>query len=459
MTTTDANIAAAPRRARSDSRTGPNFLVFFMFFTLCLPSFMISIPGMPDVARTTDFVGLMALLCYAWLGGKAGKGERYLLLFLGGMFAVSVVALLVLLALPQWAPSLQTRNMLYAVRTVFLFAPALLAFRMSASPYVMSKWGLRFALAGAAFTIFMCLAYAAGSTAFNAHQTLATASDKGEFELLVNRLGGIVGETGAFGFHANLVFQMAILFAFLGGRRRLAYVLLALFVPYMLFAFNYSQTRISIANGGIFMIVALLSRDLMRRIPAVVLILAGLALGIVAIWELVFSGLRIASLGQLDSNLLLRFQGVLSGDAGSAVNTSGRFEHWSNVVGMIAVNPIFGYGVRTTSTMLDHAIENFFLQGLADYGIVVFAMFIAFARWVWLQLRAEGVLREPRYLPERQAAAILRAILVASFIQWQFNDINTYFQAFPMLCLVTLLVIRRLEDVRAAHGAQRPIDW
>jgi hypothetical protein len=84
---------------------------------------------------------------------------------------------------------------------------------------------------------------------------------------------------------------------------------------------------------------------------------------------------------------------------------------------------------------------------MVDYGVFVFAIFLAFAIWLWRAVSTARLARIGAVEREARAGAVLRAILVASFIQWQVNDINTFFQAFPILLMVAVLF---------ARGAGRP---
>ena len=434
-----------------------DFMALFLFLTLFIPSFVVSIPGLPDVARTSDFIGLFCVIAYAWSGGRVQRGEALLLLHLGGMFVISYGALLALSGIPEFAGAIETTNMLYPIRNLFLYAPALLAFHLAVPRDMLARLGFRFTLLAVLFVLVMCGFYIAGSELFNAHQTLETAAKEGVWSRRIHRLGGIVGETGAFGFHAVLVFELMVFFAFLGGRMRLAYALLFLSLPYVVFVYAQCQTRVSLANGLLFFAILVYSRDVMGRFQATFLTLFGaIAIGVFLWQEFAQNAQLVSAYVTADNLLLSRFAGLFSGE-GEGLDTSGRLEHWTEIVKWIGVNPIFGYGSRTLAIVLGYAMENFFLQGLADWGAVVFGLFIAFLVWLRRSLHMGDIPADGRFVAERRAGAALKAILVASFLQWQVNDINTFFQAFPMLGVVTILYVNRLKRIRLAlHGKSEP---
>jgi hypothetical protein len=233
----------------------------------------------------------------------------------------STIGLIIVSVIPAFAAELDALAPLHTLRALFIFAPALLAFRMDVDTRLLASVGIWLMAGAVLFVAFMMAVYASGSDAFDAHQTLADQT-AGRW-MRFHRLGGIVGETGAFGYHALLVFQLLIFFAFLNGWFSAGYALLILFVPYAIFAFAFSQTRISLGNAIIFLVAILASRALFARHTAAMVSLA-LTAGLVLVLSRLFAG----GAGQL---LLLRFEGILAGRFEESVDTSGRIEHWLNI--------------------------------------------------------------------------------------------------------------------------------
>ncbi len=435
-------MAIARTRVRS-----PALLYILFFTTLFLPQFFLSVPGLPEIARTTDFAAGLCLALYAYTrmrAPQAGRSETLLLFFLAGTVVVSVGALTMMTLSPELAMRLDLERTLYPVRHLFLFAPALFAMALQAPRRRLVALGLFTFACAAAFVVLMTVAYyASGRELFQGRQSIQYG--RGQGFVYFKRMGGVVGETGAYGFHATFVFYALTLFVFMRGLTRLGYLLLAMTPVWLLMVFASSQTRIVLPAGMIFLAAALLNRDLFRRRTALTLVVMAAAL----------PALYLALLGMLDLPLpvdrvtLLRFEALLSGEASADALTSGRWQHWGGVLRLWLENPVLGYGYRNVSFILGHAVENFFLQGLSEYGLVVFAVLCAFLVRLWLGVRAAS-----RLSPEMgRAGAVLQAMLLAAFVQWQVNDINTYYQTFPMLLALGVLFGAQAER---AEPAARP---
>lgn len=445
---TDTQSAYIPPAPARETARGAAYATAVLFLCLCVPSFLLSLPGLPEFVRTTDLIAALLLFTYFLGGGRAVEGERYLLLFLVFLMLVSVAALLVMGLNAKLSRQIDSRSVLYPIRAVFIYAPALAAFHINLSPQKFARHGYRWMMAGVLFTLAVSLAHMAGSTSFYAHQTLEMGTIR-NWTTRVHRLGGIVGESGAFAFHAVLVFQLLIFFAFMSERTRLGRRLLTLFTPYLLFVFYLSQTRIVLLTGLIFVTLMLFNRLIVPRRTAILIALSAFGSVVLGAFWLITSRLTLQMLDLGSSVMLLRFQGFFTGESGESLSSSGRVNHWREVSEYILMNPLFGYGQRTVSQILNHAVENFFLQNLVDYGIIGLLLYFLVLRWLWRSMDASNLPASPSRDTLRIGAAVLKAIMIASFVQWQVNDINTYFQAFPMLAVSAVLFARQMNAARA----------
>ncbi|HCD8032720.1 TPA: hypothetical protein ND652_004804, partial [Klebsiella aerogenes] len=80
-----------------------------------------------------------------------------------------------------------------------------------------------------------------------------------------------------------------------------------------------------------------------------------------------------------------RLSNVASTDMNSV--SSGRVSHWIDAVALYVESPfnvVFGVGHRMSVRFLGHAVENFFIQNLLDYGIVGTILFVIF---LWFLLK------------------------------------------------------------------------
>ena len=120
-----------------------------------------------------------------------------------------------------------------------------------------------------------------------------------------------------------------------------------------------------------------------------------------------------------------RLSNVASTDMNSV--SSGRVSHWIDAVTLYVESPfniIFGVGHRMSVRFLGHAVENFFIQNFLDYGIVGTILFIMF---LWVLLKP--IIKDSKVNNGISVAILL--VFTGIFLQWQFNDINTYYQTYP----------------------------
>ncbi|MEM6438921.1 MAG: O-antigen ligase family protein [Pseudomonadota bacterium] len=437
----------------------PSLFVGMFLLIFFVPQFFAQFPGMPEFLRPADIVGAACLAIYAVLRltvkRNVNPAERLLLLFLLWSFVVSSAGLVLIGSMPEYARKMGVEQVLYPVRHLFIFGPGLLAFALKPPPRAFVRLGLFAFTAAAIFVIFMTLAYMAGSDAFNAHQSLRDGGIVGaapSSPLLGNyfkRMGGIVGESGAYAFHGLFVIAALTVFAFLGGMSRLGYVLIAATPLWALMVFATSQSRILLLTLGAFLLVLLLDRRVVTRSLALTVCLAvAAAVGAAALLVVVLD-LSVP----INPLLALRFQALLEGRVSGVQLTSGRLEHWGNVVELLAYNPVLGYGYRNVGFMLDHGVENFFLQGLSEFGFIGFVFFLAFLFRIWRAMGREMIGSPAR---DQRAKAVMRAMLAAALVQWQVNDINTYWLTFPMMIALSILVISHTGSWTSA--AARPGD-
>ena len=417
-----------------------------LFFLACgVPHFVISLPGGGDMARSTDFVAAACLALYAFVRTSAASRitsqEFLLLFFLFGTTMVSVAFYMIAFFVPAWVARVGLEQMLYVLRHIFLFSPALLALALQTERRKMARWGLMIFALAAVFIIFMTVMYSR-SRWFQANQSI-TLSFGGLNMAYYKRMGGLVGESGAYGFHAMFVWYGLIFFAYLSRLNRLAVILLIATPVWLAFVYVPSQTRIILPACAVFLLAMSLQRPIMRPTTAA-FVIAGFCAAFAAIiassmmggWNLPFGGAAFTRLSALAS-------GGMDADG----VTSGRLSHWAEIMPWVLQNPLFGYGYRSTRFLVMVATENVFIQGMMEYGLILFSVMCLWIIRLWISVGRTGRER-PELAP---AAATLRAIMLAAFVQWQFNDINTYYQTFPMLlAIIAMFTTLREERVRDA---------
>ncbi|HBT3010391.1 TPA: hypothetical protein MBE92_002972 [Klebsiella pneumoniae] len=299
----------------------------------------------------------------------------------------------------------------YLIRMVSLYAPVFLVPYLSDDETQFVKFGKVFVVISLIATVVIIALYISGWTGVSAHQT--TESDDG---LTVNRLGGLPGESGAFAYNILFVFYMSLIVYLVAERKWIKKIVMFGGTLIVLFlSFKYSLARVIVICAG----AVILCGYFFTSISIVKKYFLFLFTFLVCSTSLFF-----VSPDSLDLSKY-RLSNVASTDMNSV--SSGRVSHWIDAVALYAESPfnvVFGVGHRMSVPFLGHAVENFFIQNLLDYGIVGTILFVIF---LWFLLKP--IIKNAKTKNGISVAILL--VFTGIFLQWQFNDINTYYQTYP----------------------------
>lgn len=441
MTDFSADAGFARDAARPRGASGV-LLGLVLVLVLMVPSFFVSVPGGPEILRSTDLIGAICIGLYVMIRTRPhrlAQVERLLLAFLFSSTALALGAFAWYATDADNALILGNRSLLYQLRLVLILAPALLACALALRPETFARLGLAFMAVAVLWICWMMFAYATGNRAYDAWQSLYLESGGRRFYF--KRLGGLIGETGHFSFHATLAFCLLMTFAFLRGLTRLGYALVLLFPVFFAVLYLLSQARIGLITGPAVLLTIVFSGVFFSRAQRV---LVGLAAATLALAPVLLQW-RI----EAGSLFLLRFRALLEGDV--TVNEA-RFRGWVSSLEYLAYNPILGHGHRNVAMLSGDGTENFFLAGWADFGLVIFAVLIAFLVAATRPLFATRLtdLAAHSGADFARAVAVMRGTVIAAFLQWQVNDLITYFIGFPMLLFCIIYFGRIVAERNAA---------
>ncbi|HBN5446921.1 TPA: hypothetical protein L3F56_003607 [Klebsiella oxytoca] len=298
----------------------------------------------------------------------------------------------------------------YLFRMVSLYAPIFLVPYLGNDEKQFVKFGRVFVVISLVATVVIILLYISGWAGVSAHQT--TEGDDG---LKVNRLGGLPGESGAFAYNILFVFYMSLIVYLVAAKKWLIKIVsFGLTFVVLFVSFKYSLARVIvicagavIACGYFFTSMSLIKKYFLFLLT---LLICGSAVFFVSPESLDLSKYRLSNVASTDMNSV----------------SSGRVSHWIDAVTLYVESPfniIFGVGHRMSVRFLGHAVENFFIQNLLDYGIVGTILFIMF---LWVLLKP--IIKDSRAKNAISVAILL--VFTGIFLQWQFNDINTYYQTY-----------------------------
>ena len=346
----------------------------------------------------------------------------------------TLLALLPLLLFPFAAlvfhdPPTQDELALRSLRYLFILTPlatlSLFRLRRSMARDVATVVGFATSLGVVASIIL----FARGWTGFDAHQTYVAASGA-----RLARLGGIVGESGAFGAYS---YVGAVGLVVAGSRVvRPAFVGIAS-VAVLAVSYELSLTRITLALAAVHIVaVAKIVLETEGRTRTVVV--GAVALALVAAAVLTERNLVESLLdGSVGSNGIDRLASSASGTGRTL--TSGRSDNWASLLPEIVKSPLFGHGYRSSLHLEGANTENLFIAAGYDFGLVGGLLFLGLllriGQRIWDRCATLGTV-------ERIA---LRSMLLGLMIQWQVNDVASYHQAFP---LAALLLAPALVDDR-----------
>jgi|TARA_B100002003_G_scaffold205199_1_gene198509 hypothetical protein len=427
------SVEDAATRVRS-----PQMFTLFFLLVLFTPHFLLKLPWLGetvgDMLRTTDIAAAFCLFAYALVRtgstSRISRQEALLIVFLFGSLLASAAFYTYIFMNPGYVGRVGATELLYPLRHIFLFAPVLLALTLQTERQLLSRLGLATFVLSALFIVAMTALYSGGGGWFEAKQSISQSFGNVQ-TLYMKRMGGIVGETGAYGFHSMFVWYGLIFFAFLSRLTALGYLLLALTPVWLVFVFVPSQTRIIIPACLVFLLAAMFNPVLMRRRTAILVVLAGVAVlaALIGLQGILTMQIPIGGVA------LMRLVDLFSGASSADSLTSGRLDHWIEILHLWLQNPFFGYSYRSMNFLLEYPTENFFVHGLSEYGLILFSLFCLFLARLWI-----GVGRTVRSRPElTRAGAVLQAIMISAMVNWQVNDLNTYYQSFPMLLAMIAL--------------------
>jgi hypothetical protein len=395
--------------AKTSSRVGiasatPEQIRYYrlaMLSTLLLTAF-VSVPGFAQVleVRPVDLIGGVFWLVAAIAGGA--QFRRILLLITIPTFCTLLAAFFI------YPEEVVRDQLLLLLRFIFVMGPLVAGLAIPLPKVLASRLIWWIAFCGAASCFSSIVGYRSQDPRTYAHQTYSDGSSA-----LVRRLGGWVGESGAYGAIA-IVSAFAILIAFsLGPWRLVGYVggIGLLVVSYDLSISRVCLIALAVMLGTIFLAER-------RRLPQWVAATPFWGAAGILFWQLGSPGLSAAATDRLS----LSSENV----------TSSRYEHWTALLQFDGLGALVtGYGYRGSSAVLGINTENVVVGALVDFGIFLGPIFLIILAKLWLWMIAEA-----RSIPNPATGVCVVGLLAAVMLQWMFNDVATDFQAFPLFALL-----------------------
>ena len=333
---------------------------------------------------------------------------------------------------------LYKENLPHLARLFSIHAPLLLVVAMPNDRKTLKRCLLGFGLLATAVSVMIAVLYHFGSSAFDAHQTFQRQGGT-----LSHRLGGLTGESGAFAFNATLGIQLLLVgLAMTRSRKCFYFALWCVFPLFVALVYHESLARIALLNSVIFFLLSLVGVNHTRgswRFLLLILIIVG-SFGFVL--------LSAAGSPFLDVQVeRVNFEGSLDR------LSSGRVSHWQTGVETWLESPsyiLFGMGHRAPDFVLGHPIENMLVFHLANYGIIGSTLFATLYFMVAWPVIRHGIRGE-------FAAGVFAAMLASVIVQWQVNDVNLYYQTFPVILFFAAWysVVLRNEQTDAQPASER----
>lgn len=409
----------------------------FLFFVMLVPQIVVSVPGLPEIVRSTDLIGLALTGLYVvirlFYQPRIGSSEALLLAFVLYTTAITVAAGVFFSLNPKYSNLMGVDWALYPLRNIIIFSPALVAFALPLHERQFMRAGLVFATLAVIANVFMILAHLGGSQNYFAHQSLFSLQTG-----VLRRYGGISGEAAAATFAAISSFNFMLIFLFWNRLRLLGYVATVLMLPFAMLVLISSQARVSLVVLATFFIFLFFSKAFLnnlQRLVALIVLYAG-----------VTAAINFAEIN-LDQLIVLRFQNIISGNFDANELTSGRWNNWLDAGVYILHNPLFGHGYRSSLILDVIAAENFFVQMLLDTGLIGLMAFSLYLSRTVISI-SNAAISETSNIGRRQAFILINAMMFSVMAQWMFNDVNYYFQTFPAI-LAVLVYSQRLATATA----------
>lgn len=383
-----------------------------------MPQVVISV-GLGDQVKSVDLIGIafaVSFIFWSLTGAKAMSVQIFSLLIV--LYASLVFLGHILLSTQR---DMYVSNTPYLARHFAIFSNILILNQIQLSSQLVRKYMVILGLIGTLVSLGMAISHMFGNTLFDAHQTLL-----GENEQPISRLGGLVGESGAFGFNAFFVF--AILVCGLTSSLRNPIFLLsiiALFLVYSWIVYRQSSTRIFLLTSGSFLMLLLIFYPFhsnSTRLFFVVFPAIGIAVCVVMMIALRID-VEIGSRGSINE--------LFAGDLD--LLSSGRTGNWTRALSLLMESwpiALFGAGYSIPNMQMDYPLENMFVFHLLTYGFCGSFLLFCFYFQLLIPLFRKAAGKDA-------TAKVLCFLLFAVFLQWQVNDINLYYQTFPVLLFLT----------------------
>ena len=389
--------------ALSIKKSNLSYALIIAFIVIILPQVILKPIG-GDLSIVDIGAPLIIAYCVFRSQLKLPPPQKYLLVFI---FYLLVSYLIMML----FGGVEYQESSPYLIRMLSLYAPIFLVPYLGNDEKQFVKFGRVFVVISLIATVVIIILYISGWTGVSAHQT--TEGDDG---LKVNRLGGLPGESGAFAYNILFVFYMSLIVYLVAAKKWLIKIVsFGLTLVVLFLSFKYSLARVIVICAGAVIVCGYFftSMSLIKKyfLFLMTLLICSSAIFFVSPDSLDLSKYRLSNVASTDMNSV----------------SSGRVSHWIDAVTLYVESPfniIFGVGHRMSVRFLGHAVENFFIQNLLDYGIVGTILFIMF---LWVLLKP--IIKDSRAKNGISVAILL--VFTGIFLQWQFNDINTYYQTYP----------------------------
>ncbi len=185
----------------------------------------------------------------------------------------------------------------------------------------------------------------------------------------------------------------------------------------LLVSYALSLARVCLIGAAVLVVCIVIAE---RRRPAFWLLL--LPLGILTLIALISFGVIPSFTPQSLSRL----------DLANGNVTSGRVEHWEGIFHGMIQNGAWtsGLGIRGADAVFHLPTENFFVAAFADFGVILGTVYLLIVAKIWFDLA-----RDAGRIPDAGTRVMTRGLLAAVMLLWMFNDVTSYFQAFPLFAL------------------------
>lgn len=404
-------LVKSPRKCSKVS-----LLYFAILAYLVIPQYILIIPALGDYVKVTDILSVVLLITLAFTYSKS--------LFIEPVLKVAVLFYTFCLLSLFLNTFINNRfdivePYLYLVRSLLMLVPLMFIVRVDGIANAYEKLGTIVCISSLFSIISIMVLYVCGFPWFDAHQTFFFGTDESS---RFNRLGGLTKESGAFAFNVAFICELSLYFAYLRFSSFSTKALIFLFVSVVVFsAYMLSLSRAILFNWLIFA-AAIFIFSSYFSLRSKVFGVSGAIILAIPLYDDILN--LFASIEHFS-----RVFSMLSGEQDLNSLTSGRMDHWTNAFSIWSDNifyVLFGIGHGASYSIFGHALENFFVMVVIMYGLVGFSIVaIMIFVMIWPICRAS--------IKGDQPSKIMFAIAFASFCQAQINDINTYYQTFPVL--------------------------